>query len=149
VLVSVCSRYRPKAQEKNSVEKNYRAEKLLKKKKLEEETPAVQTSSLNFSYGSAAEQLVLENVGFAIPKGAKVGLLGRSGCGKSTLLKILARVYQPNDGGGAPAMRLQPAAMGHTESCACAFSLPPSLFGCVRARSGALQWRAAQRARPR
>ena len=34
-----------------------------------------------------------------IPEGAKVGVLGRSGCGKSTLLKLMARVYQPRQGG--------------------------------------------------
>jgi energy-coupling factor transporter ATP-binding protein EcfA2 len=42
---------------------------------------------------------VLEGISLKIPEGAKVGVLGRSGCGKSTLLKLMARVYQPRQGG--------------------------------------------------
>lgn len=42
---------------------------------------------------------VLEGISLMIPEGAKVGVLGRSGCGKSTLLKLMARVYQPRQGG--------------------------------------------------
>jgi ABC-type bacteriocin/lantibiotic exporter with double-glycine peptidase domain len=34
----------------------------------------------------------------AVPKGAKVAIVGRSGCGKSTLLKVLAGLYAPPPG---------------------------------------------------
>ena len=34
----------------------------------------------------------------AIPPGATVAVVGPSGSGKSTLLKLLARLYDPDDG---------------------------------------------------
>lgn len=72
-----------------------------RKAKQEEEaltTPALAMSNVDFGYGSA-DQRVLENIALMIPRGAKVGVLGRSGCGKSTLLKLMSRVYQPGPGG--------------------------------------------------
>ena len=41
---------------------------------------------------------VLKNINFNIPKGQFFAIIGRNGSGKSTLLKLLAGIYQPNEG---------------------------------------------------
>lgn len=40
----------------------------------------------------------LKNVGFKVPKGSVVGLVGTNGSGKSTMLKIIAGVLEPTEG---------------------------------------------------
>jgi ATP-binding cassette subfamily F protein 3 len=42
--------------------------------------------------------LVLDHASVALPPKAHVGLVGRNGAGKSTLLKIIARVYEADEG---------------------------------------------------
>lgn len=37
-------------------------------------------------------------MGFSIPKGQILGLIGENGAGKSTLMKILSGIYQPDSG---------------------------------------------------
>lgn len=50
---------------------------------------------LTFAY---EDQLVLEDIGFAIEKGQTIGLVGPTGSGKTTLLKLLLREYDVEDG---------------------------------------------------
>ena len=40
----------------------------------------------------------LHPISFSVPKGQKIGILGRNGSGKSTLLKLLARITEPSSG---------------------------------------------------
>ena len=63
--------------------------------------------------GSAGtEDLVLEDVSFAIQPGRVLGILGRTGSGKSTLTRLLFRLYDPAQGairlGGADLREVSP-----------------------------------------
>lgn len=42
--------------------------------------------------------IALNGVSFNIKKGETLGIIGNNGCGKSTLLKVLAGIYQPDEG---------------------------------------------------
>ena len=49
-----------------------------------------------FSY--TGERLQLKKLNLRIPRGAKVGIVGRSGSGKSTILSLILRLYDPASG---------------------------------------------------
>jgi ATP-binding cassette subfamily F protein 3 len=55
----------------------------------------VSLAGVSKRYGS---QVVLQDVGWSVPIGARVGLTGPNGAGKSTLLKILAGQLEPDAG---------------------------------------------------
>jgi ATP-binding cassette subfamily F protein 3 len=55
----------------------------------------LQLAGISKRYGS---QIVFDDVSWAVPDGARVGLTGPNGAGKSTLLKILAGALEPDDG---------------------------------------------------
>ena len=41
---------------------------------------------------------ILKDVSFRIPAGKKIALVGENGAGKTTIVKLLARLYDPNEG---------------------------------------------------
>jgi len=55
----------------------------------------VSLAGVSKRYGS---QVVLQDVSWSVPVGARVGLTGPNGAGKSTILKILAGVLEPDAG---------------------------------------------------
>jgi ATP-binding cassette, subfamily B, heavy metal transporter len=57
---------------------------------------AVEFSGVDFSY--AKERQILFDVGFAIPAGHRVAVVGHSGSGKSTLARLLYRFYDVSSG---------------------------------------------------
>jgi ATP-binding cassette subfamily F protein uup len=68
--------------------------------------PAISVDGVTCSHdGGSTYQL--KDVSYVLPRGGKIGLVGRNGCGKSTLLKILAESCTDTDsGGGGKAMNL-------------------------------------------
>ena len=53
--------------------------------------------AVSFQY-SAQGTRVLQDLTFAVPAGARVGIVGPSGSGKSTLVNLLTRFYDPTEG---------------------------------------------------
>lgn len=54
--------------------------------------------SVNFSYPSRKELLVLKNFNLQIPAGKKIAIVGLSGSGKSTIFQLLLRFYDVDSG---------------------------------------------------
>ena len=59
------------------------------------ELPVLEIKNVHKKYLSHS---VLEGVGFSIPRGKIVGLLGPNGCGKTTILKLISGLLQLNEG---------------------------------------------------
>ena len=57
----------------------------------------VEYSGVSFRFGETGK-MQLTNVGFTIPPGSFIGVVGSSGSGKSTMLKLLTRLYEPQEG---------------------------------------------------
>jgi ABC-type bacteriocin/lantibiotic exporter with double-glycine peptidase domain len=57
---------------------------------------AIELRDVSFGYGAAGA--VLRDVSLRIPKGARMGLVGRTGSGKSTILDLVMGLLQPQHG---------------------------------------------------
>jgi len=85
--------------------------------------------------GSTTDDVVLDDVSFRVPRGARVALVGPSGAGKSTTLSLIERFYDPTSGvirlGGVDVRGLDRrelrAQIGYVEQDA------PVLAGTIRA----------------
>lgn len=56
---------------------------------------AIKTENLSVSY---EDNLIINDMTIAIPKGKISIIIGSNGCGKSTLLKSIARIIKPKNG---------------------------------------------------
>jgi len=52
----------------------------------------------NVTFGYVAEEPVLRNISFELPRQRILGVLGRTGSGKTTLTRLLYRLYDPTNG---------------------------------------------------
>jgi ATP-binding cassette subfamily B protein len=60
---------------------------------------SVTFDNVTFRYDDeAGDEIVLDDVSFAIRPGRVVGLLGRTGSGKSTIARLVTRLYEPQSG---------------------------------------------------
>jgi ATP-binding cassette subfamily B protein len=59
---------------------------------------ALDVSNVKFYYGGPTPKLVLSGVDMKIPKGARVGIIGKTGSGKSTLANLLMGLLTPSSG---------------------------------------------------
>ena len=60
-------------------------------------SPLLEIRDLTVSYATAGGRLqALRHVGFTVPEGRIVGIVGESGCGKSTLISSIMRLLAPN-----------------------------------------------------
>jgi len=57
----------------------------------------IEFKDIAFSYNSGAN-LIVRNINLNIPKGGKIGIIGKTGSGKSTLLDILMGLLSPTSG---------------------------------------------------
>ena len=55
----------------------------------------VRLEGVRFGYGGTP---VLDGIDLIIPAGSSLAIVGNNGAGKTTLLKLLARLYEPDDG---------------------------------------------------
>lgn len=48
--------------------------------------------------GHRGKNIVLHDTSFTVPRGYRMGILGRNGAGKSTLIRLISRIEQPTSG---------------------------------------------------
>ena len=90
--LSAAKRIIPIVDIKNEIEKNEVREDI----KIKDGT--IKFESINFSYNSNPEKIVLKDISLKINGGKMTALVGQSGSGKSTLLNMIPRIYNPNGG---------------------------------------------------
>jgi ATP-binding cassette subfamily B protein len=61
-------------------------------------TPSIEFKKVSFSYPSAPDIPVLNNISLTVPSGSRVAIIGHNGAGKSTLLSLAFRFYDPESG---------------------------------------------------
>ncbi|AGK96022.1 ABC transporter ATP-binding protein [Clostridium pasteurianum] len=61
-------------------------------------TDCIEFRNVSFKYPES-NKYVLKNVSFKIKANQNCALVGLNGCGKTTLIKLLARLYEPTEGG--------------------------------------------------
>ena len=59
---------------------------------------SIMLDAVSFAYPDKPDDLVLKSISLTIPKGQKIGIVGRSGSGKTTLTKLLLGFYEPSSG---------------------------------------------------
>jgi len=62
---------------------------------LQEDVSSLQLENIQFNYGQASHNNVLDNFNLSLPIGKKVALVGSSGAGKSTVAQLLIRAFEP------------------------------------------------------
>ena len=59
---------------------------------------ALSLSCENISFGYGEAEMVIKNLSFHLEPGEVLGLLGRTGSGKTTITRLIARLYDPEEG---------------------------------------------------
>ncbi len=59
---------------------------------------AIHFDHVSFAFPDDPGTPVLDDIDFAVPAGARLGILGETGAGKSTLVNMIARFYDPTSG---------------------------------------------------
>ncbi len=62
-----------------------------------EEAPSIEVKNISFHYPND-EKNIFDNFSLKIKSGEKIAIVGENGAGKTTLVKLLARIYDPQEG---------------------------------------------------